>query len=440
MKNTIIIVLLLFCAELSISSIYAKELTNLEFHSLADTTKSKTKTKEDIIKKGISFGPLPVIAFDQDKGFQYGALLNIYNFGDGSWYPNTKSQWYFEASAYTKGSYKFDIRYDNKTLIKKTRMSIAGNFSNDKALDFYGFNGYQTYYDKDLPTAFYRHGRTVYSFKTDFTGKIISGFSWIAGYHLNYFKTERFNKNDFAGKSLYDIYVENDIIDKKDAEGGYSSAVRFGFVFDTRNIEANPTKGIWAETHAIAAPELLGTSKSYFKLNFVFRQYVPLVSEKLTFAYRLNYQGFIGDAPFYVMPFHTVVGPFNDYDGFGGYRTVRGLIRNRVQSLQVGFFNTELRWKFVDFKLFNQNIALNLSGFFDGVRSFKQVDLTPLENYNYNDYKIMSDSPEDFHLSTGAGFRFIMNQNFIVAFEYGKALNAQDNSKGSFYINTGFLF
>ena len=140
------------------------------------------------------------------------------------------------------------------------------------------------------------------------------------------------------------------------------------------------------------------------------------------------------------MPFHTVVGPFNDYDGFGGYRTVRGLIRNRVQSLQVGFFNTELRWKFVDFKLFNQNIALNLSGFFDGVRSFKQVDLTPLENYNYNDYKIMSDSPEDFHFSTGAGFRFIMNQNFIVAFEYGKALNAQDNSKGSFYINTGFLF
>lgn len=63
----------------------------------------------DIIKKGLSYGPLPVVAFDADRGFQFGALLNLYNFGDGSTYPNPKSTWYFEASAYTKegdiGSY-----------------------------------------------------------------------------------------------------------------------------------------------------------------------------------------------------------------------------------------------------------------------------------------------------------------------------------------------
>lgn len=71
MKNTIIIVLLLFCTKLSIGNIYANELINIELYGLADTTKSKNKTKdkEEIIKKGISFGPLPVVAFDQDKGF-----------------------------------------------------------------------------------------------------------------------------------------------------------------------------------------------------------------------------------------------------------------------------------------------------------------------------------------------------------------------------------
>ena len=36
----------------------------------------------EIIKTGLNFGPLPVVAFDADRGFQYGALLNIYNFGD----------------------------------------------------------------------------------------------------------------------------------------------------------------------------------------------------------------------------------------------------------------------------------------------------------------------------------------------------------------------
>ena len=67
-------------------------------------TKKEVKYNEngEIIKTGINYGPLPVVAFDADRGFQFGALLNLYNFGDGKNYPNPNSQWYFEASAYTK--------------------------------------------------------------------------------------------------------------------------------------------------------------------------------------------------------------------------------------------------------------------------------------------------------------------------------------------------
>ena len=60
--------------------------------------------QKDIVKTGLNFGPLPVVAFDADKGFQAGALLNIYDYGDGSNYPNYDSKWYFEASFFTKGS------------------------------------------------------------------------------------------------------------------------------------------------------------------------------------------------------------------------------------------------------------------------------------------------------------------------------------------------
>ena len=81
-----------------------------------DTKKKKEVTyneKGEIIKTGTNFGPLPVVAFDADRGFQFGALLNLYNFGNGDTYPNPKSQWYFEASAYTKessiNSYKFIV-------------------------------------------------------------------------------------------------------------------------------------------------------------------------------------------------------------------------------------------------------------------------------------------------------------------------------------------
>ena len=48
--------------------------------------------KSEIVKTGYNFGPLPAVAFDADKGFQLGALLNIYDFGDGSTYPNTRQQ------------------------------------------------------------------------------------------------------------------------------------------------------------------------------------------------------------------------------------------------------------------------------------------------------------------------------------------------------------
>ena len=37
-----------------------------------------------IIKTGLNFGPLPAVAYDADKAFPLGAILNIYQYGVGS--------------------------------------------------------------------------------------------------------------------------------------------------------------------------------------------------------------------------------------------------------------------------------------------------------------------------------------------------------------------
>ena len=60
--------------------------------------------KDEIIKTGWNFGPLPVVGFDSDLGFQYGLCCDIFNFGDGSSYPEYKFKINVEASTYTKGS------------------------------------------------------------------------------------------------------------------------------------------------------------------------------------------------------------------------------------------------------------------------------------------------------------------------------------------------
>ncbi len=441
----------------------------------------KYNEKGEIIKTGINFGPLPVVAFDADRGFQFGALLNLYNFGNGDTYPNPKSTWYFEASGYAKegriGSYKLIVNYDNKTLIPGVRMSICTGYYKDAALDFYGFNGYESNYipaeelseegmfrytddeagkklaDKGkYPKGFYRFGRDLIKAKVDFTGEILKNFYWEAGYNLSWTKTSSFapqgytvlSGNDFAnGTTLFDLYKAWGIISEAQAEGGLTSAVRLGLMYDSRNIENNPTRGIWAEGHIIAAPKWLGTTDPHYKYCITMRQYIPIVPDKLTFAYRAAYQGTFGnDAPWYAMPFYTNMGPKADNDGFGGYRTVRGLMLNRVQGQDVGFYNAELRWRFIDFKLWKQNIAFALSGFTDGAHVFKGYDMqnkTGKYNDLYEKFVLANKKNDGFHGSAGAGLRFIMNQNFIVALEYARCFNKQDGT-GAFYINTGFLF
>ena len=140
----------------------------------------------EIVKTGYNFGPLPAIAYDADKGFQYGAILNIYNYGDGTLYPNYGSKIYLEASFFTKGSQLYTLMYDNKTLIPGIRWSSALTASVDKAMDFYGFNGYSSWFDQErvavgkqnkkqwqdpekyIYTPFYRVSRVQILGKTDF--------------------------------------------------------------------------------------------------------------------------------------------------------------------------------------------------------------------------------------------------------------------------------
>ncbi len=107
----------------------------------------------EIVKTGYNFGPLPAVAYDADKGFQYGAILNIYNYGDGTLYPNYGSKIYLEASFFTKGSQLYTLTYDNKMLIPGIRWSSALTASIDKAMDFYGFNGYSSWFDQERVAA-----------------------------------------------------------------------------------------------------------------------------------------------------------------------------------------------------------------------------------------------------------------------------------------------
>lgn len=424
-----------------------------------DKTVDEKQNKKDIVKKGISFGPLPVVAFDTDKGFQYGGLLNIYDFGDGTHYPQPRQQWYIEASAYTKGTQQYFFSYDTRHLIPNIRMSLAGTIMYDKAMDFYGFNGYQSNYEPELLTPFYRLERLAFSAKADFSGNIWEKrLFWQAGYYFSSYRyrnvnLEKINKGKaenekFYGQTLYEKYADWGIIPEQEKKGGLTSALRLGLMYDTRDFEAAPARGIWAEANVTLAPELFGTTHSYYRYMLIFRQYLPVLDNQLTFAYRLNYQGSIGNyLPYYIMPVFSNIGREYDRDGTGGYRTVRGIIRDRIQGLDVAFLNAELRWKFIRFHLWKQNIYLGLNTFLDGGIVTRNYDISyrGADNENsemYREYQkyINTAKSDKLHLAAGGGFRIAINQNFIIAIDYAVPFNKQDGKKGSLYINTGYLF
>ena len=430
--------------------------------------------KKDITKTGLNFGPLPAIAYDADKGFQAGAILQIFDYGDGHNYPNYDSKLYLEASFFTKGSQLYQVRYDNKELIPGVRWCSAFRANLDKAYDFYGFNGYMSYYDYDsvaqgkdkestaqMFSPFYRMSRNEFLFKSDFLGTINEHLQWEAGIFANFYKIGSINRDSInKGKddnkkytfptTLYDEYTHLGIISEEEADGGFASGLRAGMVYDSRNKEGAPSSGIWAEGHITAA--LPGISETPFcRYSLTWRHYVPIVkNDILTFAYRLNYEGTFGKkAPFYALPYMSVMGEKQDLEGMGGYFTCRGIMRTRVVGLDMAAYNAEFRWRFAQFHIGKQNVALGLSAFSDGAVVTRGRDLSAAKQFMTKPAILNPEITEDrFHTTIGAGFRFIMNENFIVAAEYGtptshfrknSPMYNQDGT-GAFYINLGYLF
>ena len=138
----------------------------------ADTTSSK---KEEKVKTGFNLGGVPVVAYDTDVGFKYGALFNLYWYGDGSRYPQYDHSVYVEWSRTTKGNGINQITYETDKLIPGIRALFEASYLTEKSLDFFGFNGYQAVYDWEYEASydseglanrlFYRHSRKLLRLK-----------------------------------------------------------------------------------------------------------------------------------------------------------------------------------------------------------------------------------------------------------------------------------
>ena len=103
----------------------------------------------DNAKKGWTFGALPAVSYNSDLGFQYGGIVNFFHYGNGKNYPKYNHSLYLEISRYTKGSGINRFFYDSDKLIPNLRITTDISWLTDKALDIYGFNGYEAVYNPE---------------------------------------------------------------------------------------------------------------------------------------------------------------------------------------------------------------------------------------------------------------------------------------------------
>lgn len=143
-------------------------------------------------KSGKNLGAIPAVSYNSDEGFQYGAVLNLFDYGDGSRYPAYDYSAYLEASAYTKGSQLLRFFYDTEQWIPGIRSFFDLSYKNDYMMDFYGYNGYQTIYNQTTEAsnrAFYKMRQRQFSLLADFKGKLpLEHLNWLASYNLYNYK------------------------------------------------------------------------------------------------------------------------------------------------------------------------------------------------------------------------------------------------------------
>lgn len=406
--------------------------------------------KKEIVKSGWNLGLMPAVSYNNDLGFSAGALAQVFDYGDGTVYPNYRHKLTANVNIYSRGAKQMWTEYDSKYLIPGYRVTAKLSYMDNPLCGFYGFNGAVSPYHADLDLrkaadgsegiAFYGVHQRMFSASLDLQGRLADGLTWIGGAMYSWQRYDDVAFRVYDGtESLFYQYVENGLIADGDTKG-HRMELKGGLVYDSRDFETNPERGIFATVTATGGAGFNGGVRPSLVLSADFRQYLPLWPGRLTLAWQAAYKGLVaGSLPFYALPAFSMRGSFG----------------TRIIGNGVAWGSADLRLRLASFQALKQNVELGLVGFVDTgavVQPYKleqQAALggctvgKTLDGQAIGPYASVYDpqlaTHDRLHTSVGGGFWFALNRNFLVVMELGRPLNPQDGTLG-IYVNMGFSF
>ena len=100
-----------------------------------------------------SFNLVPILAFDSDNGFRYGATINVFRIkksdikGD---YRPFSDNFFIRGFNSTKGNFQGTLLLESNSLIPNKKTFIEISAARENSFDFYGLNGYMSRYDESF--------------------------------------------------------------------------------------------------------------------------------------------------------------------------------------------------------------------------------------------------------------------------------------------------
>lgn len=425
------------------------------FSQVPDSTKlpfaiadEKRLSEEDLKnkKEGAYVTGIPDLSSDPVNGFGYG--------GEGSLFFNGKrSDPFF---AYTAYRTKIDLRLFNTTRNQreatvtvdipyifntKWRLRLEGGYEKNPNLLFFGntenslkglsyypqadslekpvTNAQYSDYEKSLTGSnkFYNtYIKEEYILNASVERSHLEGkFRTLIGYEV-----AQVNISTFSGNSR----LVNDYNSHRIVGVGKSlvTIAQLGLIYDSRDLETDPSQGIFAELTNELSLQGLGSAynfnKTFFHFNF-YQNLIPKKVKKIVLAGRIAMGYTAGNAPFF--EYQDEWSSEGSIEGLGGAYTLRGYKQSRFLARVMTFNNLELRYRFADAKILKQYLAFSAVPFADAGGVWD--DLSRIGKFS------------NYRFSEGLGLRIAWNVNTILRFDY--AISKEDKQ---FFFNLAHTF